>query len=70
MVNIPRKKKKSTLAAPPTEPSENLANPDMVNLTFTVPREFRQEYKGYANDLNISMLELLKRTLDLYKKNQ
>lgn len=71
--NIEPPKEKVGKGTPPTEPSKNLDKPASgknVALHFTVPVEFRKRYKAYANENDMSMLELLMRSFELYQKNR
>lgn len=43
---------------------------DLVALNFTVPPEFRQEYKVTAAELGVSMVEILKESFALFKQSK
>lgn len=69
-VNI---KKKSKLGQAPKveESTNNLEAPsptENVNLVFTVPEEFRREYKMYAVSHGKSMVDILKASFEEYKE--
>ncbi|WKN46536.1 hypothetical protein [Tunicatimonas pelagia] len=71
-VNIPKKGKSKLGEAPSVEDksNNNLETPSpskMVNMVFTVPFEFRQEYKMFAVSKGISMLDVLKKSFEEYK---
>ena len=71
----PPPKRKSRKGAPPPElsASTNLhtSDPDDLKpLNFKVPATFRKEYKSYATDNDMTMVELLQRSFELYKKNK
>lgn len=68
-------KKKSIKGAPLPEitASTNLtkaAPGRMVHLNFTVPSEFRKEYKNYALERDLSMIELFYETFEFYKQHK
>ena len=72
----PPKKKKavSTKGLPPTsnEASKNLDKPtntELKPMNFKVENEFHKEFKGFAVDHDMSMVELLKAAFDFYKQN-
>lgn len=74
MAKIAPPKKKSTKGLPPTsnEASRNLTKPtnaELKPMNFKVENEFHKEFKGYAVDNDMSMVELLKATFDYYKRN-
>ena len=56
----------------PAEAPGNLSRDDysdeMVNLNFTVPKDFRQEFKMYAARLDKSMVDVLREALEAHKK--
>ncbi|HFA48687.1 MAG TPA: hypothetical protein ENJ95_06700 [Bacteroidetes bacterium] len=61
--------------APPPEfeASTNLdRKPDKVlrPLNFKVSAEFKREFKSYATNLDISMVQLLQDCFDAYKRNR
>ncbi len=69
-----QKPKKSKLGTPPKieEPKiNNLSkhpSEKLVSISFLVPVEFKREYKLYATRKDTSMLEILKKSFELYKK--
>lgn len=70
----PPKNKKATKGLPPTssEASKNLTKPSNAELkpmNFKVENEFHKEFKGYAVDNDMSMVELLKEAFNYYKSN-
>ena len=71
-INIPKKEKSKLGDVPSLEErgTNNLEIPSpskTVNMVFTVPFEFRQEYKVFAASKGISMLDVLKRSFEEYK---
>jgi hypothetical protein len=60
-------------APPPIEEaSENLSrnsDHDLTPLNFKVPIEFKREFKTYATQMDISMVDLLTRCFDFFKSN-
>jgi hypothetical protein len=44
------------------------ADDPLVALNFTVPRSFRRRFKRLALDLDISQVELLRRALDRFER--
>ncbi len=73
MATITPPKKKTTKGAPPPEqkPSQNLTKAQSglpVPLNFKVSPEFHREFKTYAAQHDISMLELLERCFKSYKE--
>lgn len=68
----PPKKKKSGKGLPPpeTKASQNLSKPEtgeLKPLNFTVPAEFRKKYKLFATNNNMSMVQLLVESFDIYR---
>lgn len=71
----PPPKRKSRKGSPPPEIEAsvnlNISDPDDLRpLNFKVPAAFRKEYKTYATDRDISMVELLQRSFELYKQHK
>lgn len=65
---------KRTKGNPPSDTgiSDNLTkkNPRVsVNMNFKVTAEFRRQFKGYANDHDITIKELLQRCFDFYRQH-
>ena len=56
--------------APQTAPANLNRQPedDMVLINFKVPAGFRREFKGFANEHDMSMTELLKQAFSTYKE--
>ena len=53
------------------EPSKNLAKPsitELAPLNFKVDAGFKKQYKLYALEHGISMVDLLKASFEAYKK--
>lgn len=72
MAKIKNPPKRSTKGNPPVESGSNLDrknSQDLVNLNFKMTLEFRREFKGYANDRDITIKELLQRCFEFYKEN-
>lgn len=46
---------------------EKGGNQELKPMNFKVPAEFRKEFRTYASELDISMVELLRRCFDAYK---
>lgn len=71
----PKRKKKITgKEEPPAldKPSNNLDKPSnnsYQDLNFKVEPEFKKEFKGYAVDNDMTMVNLLKECFDFYRKN-
>ena len=70
-VSKPRRRKE----APPreTETSLNLnkqTNQEMVPLNFTVPAEFRKQFKYFALDNDTSMVQLLQDMFSFYQQHK
>lgn len=70
----PRKRPNMKGAPPgmnnPQEASHNLTKPEageLAPLNFKVSPEFKKEFKGFANDHDMSMVDLLKAAYELYK---
>ncbi len=61
------------LGSPPTKDESRVQNlkkagsNEPVPLNFYVPGEFRRDYKVYAAEKEMSMVEILKRSFELYK---
>ena len=74
MVKPPPKRKSRKGEPPPEiEASVNLhvSDPDDLKpLNFKVPAAFKKEYKTYATDRDMSMVELLQRSFELYKTHK
>lgn len=65
---------KKRKGAPPkeVETSQNLtkvSNQDLVALNFKIPADLKKEFKRYAFDHDISMVELFMRSFENYKSN-
>lgn len=72
-INVPKKAKSKLGEVPSSEGKDtnNLEIPSpskMVNMVFTVPFEFRQEYKVFAASKGVSMLDVLKKSFAEYKE--
>ncbi|MBA7495582.1 hypothetical protein ES702_06169 [subsurface metagenome] len=73
MAKIQKPPKKNRKGVPPVateEKARNLAKPSVserVQLKFGVTPEFRKEFKTYAVDQDMSMVELLMKCFELYK---
>jgi len=66
---------KKRKGSPPKEEnaSRNLTKPtnqELKPLNFKVPAEFRKQYKQYALDHDITMVELLLRSFEYYKSTE
>lgn len=67
--------KRPTKGAPPQinapqDASHNLQKPEageLVPMNFKVSPEFKKEFKGFANDHDLTMVDLLKAAYELYK---
>ena len=73
-IKKPAAKKKATRTPPPLEAPtpNNLEKPSksqFVGLNLSVTPEFRKEYKTYAIDHDMTMVELLSRTFEFYKQH-
>ncbi|MBA7495581.1 hypothetical protein ES702_06168 [subsurface metagenome] len=75
MAKISRPPKKNRKGAPPAaieEKTNNLvksSTSEKVQLKFDVSPEFRKEFKTYAVDQDMSMVELLMKSFEQYKAN-
>lgn len=74
MATITPPKKKTTKGTPPPaeRSSDNLtkaASNELVSINFKVSPEFHREFKTYAVQHDISMVELLQRCFDVYKES-
>lgn len=71
-VGKPTRSRKKKGTPPPADVAsanlKKLSDADQVGMSFKVPAEFRKEMKGYANNLGISMTELLIRSVHEYKE--
>ena len=74
MVKQPPKRKSRKGAPPPKlSASTNLltSDPDDLKpLNFKVPATFKKEYKSYATDNDMTMVELLQSSFNLYKQHK
>ncbi len=60
---------KSTKGEPVQEPSATLTRSDeLVALNFKVSPDFRREFRTYASERDISMVELLKDAYSEYRE--
>ena len=64
---------RATKGAPPVEieASRNLTkaeDSDLAPLNFKVPAEFKREFKTLAAQMDISMVELMRRCFQVYKE--
>jgi hypothetical protein len=74
MANIQPPKKKATKGLPPLadKPSNNLTKIESSELTpmnFKVPPDFHREFKTYAVQHDMTMVQLLEACFNLYKEN-
>lgn len=60
--NVPKDQETNNLMAPP---SDDLSK---VDLNFKVDSAFRKDYKQLALDLDCSMVEILKASFEMYRK--
>ncbi len=70
--SAPPKKRSGTKGAPPALPSSNLERPSeepKKKLTFLVLESFRKEYKRYALDHDMTMVELVEKSFEFWKKH-
>ena len=73
MVKPPKKKSRKGLPPVELEASINLHTydpDDLKPLNFKVPATFRKEYKSYATDNDMSMVELLQKSFEVYKQHK
>lgn len=66
---------RGTKGAPPAElqASQNLSKSEdyeLRPLNFKVPAEFKRDFKSYATQLDISMVDLLQKCFDFYRENK
>lgn len=55
---------------PPSEASDNMSAEELMNMTFTVPRDFRTRFKMTAFRHNLSMKDLLFEAFALWEKTK
>ncbi len=69
-IQPPKKSKKGT--PPPLEDTKNNlekpASTDYVGMRFSTTPEFRKEYKTFALDNDMTMIEVLQKSFELLKK--
>lgn len=73
MAKLERPKRRVGKGAPPPieQPSQNLSktpNQEVTTLNFRVPKDFKKEFKQYALDHDISMVDLVMKCFEYYKK--
>ena len=73
-IPTPPKKKAQKAGAPPAKDApmiQNLKQPaekELHNLSFKLSPEFKKEYKLYAAERGMTMLEVLQESFKLYKE--
>ncbi len=70
--SAPPNKRSGTKGTPPASPSSNLERPSeepKKKLTFLVLESFRKEYKRYALNHDITMVEVMEKSFELLKKH-
>ena len=71
----PPENKKSKLGTPPQIGEPKIANLNkhpsckLVPMNFYVPADFKREYKIYAAEQDMNMVDVLKSSFDLYKRH-
>lgn len=76
MAKIGKPSKPNRKGTPPAiteEKVRNLEKPsssERVQMKFDVSPEFRKEFKTYALDQNLHMVDLLMKSYEFYKENQ
>jgi len=74
MAKISKPKRNRKGAPPPPQmASENLTKRtdfEMKPLNFKVPAGFKKEFKGYAMEMDITMVELLQRSFREFKNKE
>ena len=64
-------KPKGTKGQPTEEASQTLSQTgELIGLNFKIEPEFRREFKTYAAERNLSMVDLLKESFALHKDSQ
>ncbi len=72
MVNVPPAPRK-TKGTPPRQSSTNLTKPsdgDTAPLNFTVPPSFRKDYKAFAVEHDMTMVQVLYESFEIYRKTK
>ncbi|GIV32412.1 MAG: hypothetical protein KatS3mg030_714 [Saprospiraceae bacterium] len=69
------KPKRATKGAPPAEDEapvnlKRSADQELKPMNFKVPAAFKREFKTYATELDMSMVELLQQCFYFYKSNR
>lgn len=67
----PPKKRKGAPPKAEQPLKNNLEKPaadELIGLHFKVPPEFRQQYRIYAAEKNMSLVEVLKQSFDVYRE--
>lgn len=59
--------KKSTKGVPTPQTTTNLENEELVAMNFKVDKAFRREFRTYASDHDMSMVDLLKKAFEEYR---
>lgn len=74
-INITKPKNKKSLGVPPSREKPKISNltkessdKDVI-LNFKVSFEFKKEFKRYALEKDKTMVDILKESFKLYKKN-
>jgi hypothetical protein len=76
-VTAPKKPTRATKGTPPESPAATLtgggitskpSSSDQVALNFSVPAEFRKEYKLAATQNDMAMADVLKESFQLFKE--
>lgn len=71
-INKPSRLGKKGVPPPPLEASANLSrSPDqeLKPLNFKVPAEFKREFKSYATQMDMSMVQLLQDCFEFYRNS-
>jgi hypothetical protein len=60
-------KPKGTKGKPTQQTTANLESEELVAMNFKVDKTFRREFRTYASDHDMSMVDLLKKAFEEYK---
>ena len=63
------KNTKGTKGTPSKETTANLEVEELVAMNFKVDKSFRRAFRTYASDNDMSMVELLKKSFEVYKNS-
>jgi hypothetical protein len=71
MAEIGKPKNKGTKGAPDTKKTtNNLTKRDTAAMNFVVDPDFRREYRTFASENDMSMVDILKESFRMYKNSK